>query len=127
MYDIEVAAAKEKGMLDNLAEVSCVEVTNGYKTVSLKNVKGGEWYAIGYDAKGKSAKMNIFFKDAKKKYVQPSINLIYPDDGRGVVRVPDGGVRGTLVFSAKNRPGEKTLFENIRIYRIATEEKEVSK
>ena len=127
MYDSEVAAAKEKGTLDNLAEVSCVEVTNGYKTVSLKNVKGGEWYAIGYDVKGKSAKMNIFFKDAKKKYVQPSINLIYPDDGRGVVRVPDGGARGTLVFSAKNRPGEKTLFENIRIYRIATEEKEICK
>ena len=71
--------------------------------------------------------MNIFFKDAKGKYVQPSINLIYPDDGRGVVRVPDGGARGTLVFSAKNRPGERTFFENIRIYRIATEEKEISK
>ena len=121
MYDSEVAAAKEKGTLDNLVEVSCVEVTNGYKTVSLKNVKGGDWYAIGYDAKGKSAKMNVFFKDAKRKYVQPSINLIYPDDGRGVVRVPDGGARGTLVFSAKNAPGERTVFDNIHVYRIASE------
>ena len=121
MYDSEVAAAKEKGTLDNLVEVSCVEVTNGYKTVSLKNVKGGDWYAIGYDAKGKSAKMNVFFKDAKRKYVQPSINLIYPDDGRGVVRVPDGGARGTLVFSARNAPGERTVFDNIHVYRIASE------
>ena len=121
MYDSEVAAAKEKGTLDNLVEVSCVEVTNGYKTVSLKNVKGGDWYAIGYDAKGKSAKMNVFFKDAERKYVQPSINLIYPDDGRGVVRVPDGGARGTLVFSAKNAPGERTVFDNIHVYRIASE------
>jgi hypothetical protein len=124
LYDSEVAALKQKGEPKNCVETTSVTVTNGYKTVSLKNVKGGEWYAIGYDAKGASAKMNIFFKDAKRKYVQPSINLIYPDDGRGVVRVPDGGANGTLVFSAKNRPGEKTVFDSIHAYRIASEETE---
>ena len=123
MYDREVAALKQHGELVNLAESGSVTVTNGYKTLAIKDVKGGDWYAIGYDAKGPSAKMNVFFKDAKWKYVQPSINLIYPDDGRGVVRVPNGGARGTLVFSAKNRPGEKTVFDNIRVYRIASEPK----
>ena len=122
MYDREVAALSKEGKLVNLAEKSSVSVTNGYETISLKNVKGGEWYAIAYDAKGASAKMNIFFRDAKWKYVNPKINLVYPDDGRGVVRVPDGGARGTLVFMARNRPGETTVFDNIRVYRIATEE-----
>ena len=108
----------------NLAEKTSVEVTNGYKTVGIQNIKGGDWLAIGFDVKGKSAKINTFYKDDKWKYVQPSINLIYPDDGRGVVRVPDGGARGTLVFSAKNRPGEKTVFDNIHVYRFASEANE---
>ena len=65
--------------------------------------------------------MNVFFRDANHKYVNPKINLIYPDDGRGVVRVPEGGSRGTLVFSARNRPGEKTVFKDIRVYRLFRE------
>ena len=123
MYDREVAALSKEGKLVNLAEKSSVSVTNGYETISLKNVKGGEWYAIAYDAKGASAKMNIFFRDAKWKYVNPKINLVYPDDGRGVVRVPEGGARGTLVFMARNRPGETTVFDNIRVYRLFSDAK----
>ena len=126
LYDREVAAMSKAGALVNLAEKTSLSVESGYETIALANVKGGEWYAIAYDAKGASAKMNIFFRDAKHKYVQPKINLIYPDDGRGVVRVPEGGAKGTLVFSARNRPGEKTVFDNIRVYRMPTEE-EVSK
>ena len=112
--------------LPNGAYVFSVPQEDGDPVPYVANVKGGEWYAIAYDAKGASAKMNIFFRDAKHKYVQPKINLIYPDDGRGVVRVPEGGAKGTLVFSARNRPGETTVFDNIRVYRMPTEE-DVSK
>ena len=118
LYDREVAALSAKGELVNLAATSIVSVTNGYKTVALSGVKGGEYYGIAFAAKGESAKVNVFFKDAANKYVHPSINFVYPDDGRGVVRVPEGGVRGVIVFSAVNGPGEKTVFDDIRVYRL---------
>ena len=98
-----------------------VTVTNGYKTVALAGVKGGEYYGIAFAAKGASAKVNVFFKDANNKYVHPSLNLVYPDDGRGVVRVPEGGVRGVIVFEAINGPGGKTVFDDIRVYRLSGE------
>ena len=105
----------------NLAVTNSVTVTNGYKTVALAGVKGGEYYGIAFAAKGASAKVNVFFRDANNKYVHPSLNLVYPDDGRGVVRVPEGGVRGVIVFEAINGPGGKTVFDDIRVYRLSRE------
>ena len=118
LYDREVAALSARGELVNLAATNSVTVTNGYKTVALAGVKGGEYYGIAFAAKGASAKVNVFFKDANNKYVHPSLNLVYPDDGRGVVRVPEGGVRGVIVFEAINGPGGKTVFDDIRVYRL---------
>ena len=123
-YDRKVAELSAKGQLVNLAETDSVSVSNGYKTVSLKNVKGGEYYGIAFDvASDASARVNVFVRNAKGKYVQPSINMIYPRDGRGVVRIPEGGARGTIVFSARNPAGKKTVFENLRVYRLFREEK----
>ena len=123
-YDRKVAELSAKGQLVNLAETDSVSVSNGYKTVSLKNVKGGEYYGIAFDvASDASARVNVFVRNAKGKYVQPSINMIYPRDGRGVVRIPDGGARGTIVFSARNAGDGKTVFENLRVYRLFCEEK----
>ena len=118
LYDREVAAMSAAGLLENLAETTALSVTNGYKTIAIPGVKGGEYYGIAFDAKGASARVNAFFKDSANKYVKPSINMVYPSDGRGVVRVPEGGVRGVVVFSAKNGDGCETVFENIRVYRL---------
>ena len=107
LYDRETAALAADGALVNIAATNTVSVTNGYKIVALSGVKGGEYYGIAFNVKGESVKVNVFFKNAANKYVHPSLNLVYPDDGRGVVRVPEGGVRGVIVFSAVNGPEEK--------------------
>jgi len=117
LFDRTVADLAAKGNLVNLAAKDSVSVTNGYVTVGM-DVKGGEYYGVAFDVKGVSARVNVFFKDAKGKYVQPSINMIYPDDARGVVRVPEGGATGTIVFSAENKSGEKSVFSNLRVYRL---------
>ena len=120
-YDGKVAELGKKGLLVNLASTDTLSVTNGYATISIRPVQGGDYYGVAFDMKGQSGKVNVFFKDADNKYVQPSINHVYPEDARGVVRVPEGGVRAVAVFSAKNREGEKTVFENIRIYKLCSD------
>ena len=39
------------------------------------------------------------------------------------MRIPEGGARGTIVFSARNPAGKETVFENLRVYRLFREEK----
>jgi hypothetical protein len=41
------------------------------------------------------------------------------------VRIPEGGARGTIVFSARNAGDGKTVFGNLRVYRLFCEEKPV--
>lgn len=102
----------------NLAEKSRIVVTNGYVTMTIPNVKGGEYYGIAYKSTGTSQRVNVSFRDSKGKYVKPTHNRIYAQDGRGIVRVPEGGSKGVVVFSAKNRPGEQTVFDDIRVFRF---------
>lgn len=114
LYDRTVA----QNSYVNLAEKNRVIVTNGYVTMAIPNVRGGEYYGIAYSATGASQCVNVSFRDAKGKYVKPTHNRIYARDGRGVVRVPEGGARGIIVFEARNRPGEQTLFDDIRVFRF---------
>jgi len=118
LYDREVAALAKNGALVNLAKDASVTVTNGYKTVAFDGVKGGEYYGISYSVNGDSARVNVFFKDKDNNRVKPTCNMVYTDDGRGIVRVPEESVRGVVVFSARNGDDEKTVFDDIRIYKL---------
>ncbi len=125
LYDREIAALEKKGKLVNLSSTSSIAVTNGYKTVALNDVKGGEYYAISFSMKGDSARVNVFFKDKDDKKVPPPHNMIFPDEGRGIVRVPEGSVRGVVVFSARNGDGKTTVFNDICIYKLSETNKDL--
>ena len=81
------------------------------------------WYAVSFDVKGNSPRFNVFFSDGKGKDVPPTINFVYPDHGRGrgVVRAPEGSANATLVFGAKNVPGGKTVYSNVKFMEIEDE------
>ena len=143
LCDREFAALEKSGGAKNLAPseevVVCNEnvevaskpsrdwerlgIFNAFVTNSVVGVKGGAWYAVSFDVKGNSPRFNVFFSDGKGKDVPPTINFVYPDHGRGrgVVRAPEGSANATLVFGAKNVPGGKTVYSNVKFMEIEDE------
>ena len=102
-------------------------VTNGWEVAKVGNVRGGEWFAVSLEAEGTSASVNVSYRDAAGKYVKPSAYrfAMKPQAGdvsrrvgKGVFRTPQGTVSVSVVMCANNRPGEKTVFRNLKLYRI---------
>ena len=98
-------------------------IFNAFVTNSVAPVKGGSWYAVSFDVKGSSPRFNVFFSDGDGKDLAPTINFLYPENGsaRGVVRAPSGSASATLVFGAKNAPGGKTVYSNIKFTELKNE------
>ena len=93
-------------------------IFNAFVTNSVPTVKGGAWYAVSFDVKGNSPRFNVFFSDDKGKELVPTANFVYADKKRGIVRVPEGSASATLVFGAKNAPGDKTVYSNVKFIEI---------
>ena len=68
--------------------------------------------------KGTGPRLNVFFQDAGGTNLAPTINFVYPDLRRGVVRAPSGSARATFVFGAKNPPGGETVYSNVKFFRL---------
>ena len=113
----ENIAATEKPFRDYESLGICA----AFVTNAVEGVTGGGWYAVSYEVEGSSPRVNVFFEDADGKHLPPTINFIYPDYGRGVVRAPAGSVRATLVFGAKNAAGRKTVYSNVSFRRMEDE------
>lgn len=138
LYDREAAALEAKGALENAYTLGDVVVRNDnegvttkpfrdyerygvgnyFVTNSVQGVVGGSYYGVSYSVKGTGPRLNVFFQDAGGTNLAPTINFVYPDLGRGVVRAPEGSVQATFVFGAKNPPGEETVYSNIRFFKL---------
>ena len=93
-------------------------IFNAFVTNSVSAVKGGAWYAVSFDVKGCPPRFNVFFSDDKGKELAPTANFVYADKKRGIVRAPEGSASATLVFGAKNAPGGKTVYSNVKFVEI---------
>ena len=141
LYGREVAALEAKGALTNLYPAGNVVVRNDNEGVTTKPFRdyerygvgnvfvtnsvpatGGAYYAISYDVKGIGPRLNVFFQDANGTNLAPTINFIYPDLRRGIIRAPSGSASATFVFGAKNAPGEETVYSNIKFCKLEDEE-----
>jgi len=137
LYDREIAVLESKGALTNCYTLGDVVVRKDNAGVTAKPFRdyerygiwnyfvtnsvpavGGAYYGVAYDVKGTGARFNVFFQDAGGTNLAPTINFVYPDIRRGVVRAPNGSVRATFVFGAKNRPDEETIYSNIKFYKL---------
>ena len=114
----------------NLVAGESWTVTNGWEIAKVDNVRGGEWFGVSLEAEGTSASVNVSYRDAAGKYVKPNAYRfpLKPQAGdmskragKGVFRAPKGTVSLSVVMSANNRPGEKTVFRNLRLYRVFRE------
>ncbi len=115
----------------NLVAGESWTVTNGWEIAKVGDVRGGEWFAVSLEAEGASASVNVSYKDAAGKYVKPSAYRfplkpqagdVSKRAGKGVFRAPNGTVSLSVVMSANNRLGEKTVFRNLRLYRVFSED-----
>ena len=118
------------GAVSNLVAEGVYEVTNGWKIARAEGVTGGEWFAVSLEAEGTSASVNVSYRDSAGKYVKPNAYrfALNPQEesvtrrmGKGVFRAPVGTVSLSVVMCANNRPGEKTVFRNLQLYRIPHE------
>ena len=96
-------------------------ICGAFVTNVVEGVTGGGWYAVSYEVDGSSPRVNVFFEDEAGKHLPPTVNFIYPDRRRGVVRAPAGSVRATLVFGAKNAAGKKTTYSAISFRKMEDE------
>ena len=125
---VNLAPAEKVVVRDENAEVARkpsrdwerLGIFNAFVTNSVVGVKGGSWYGISFDVKGMSPRFNVFFSDEKGKDLAPTINFLYPENGRarGVVRAPVGSASATLVFGAKNAPGSETVYSDIKFIEL---------
>lgn len=115
------------GVTNLVPEGAMYEVTNGWKIARVEGVSGGEWFGVSLEAEGASASVNVSYRDAAGKYVKPNAYRFALDQtgsdpakraGTGVFRAPTGTASLSVVLCANNRPGKKTVFRNLRLFRI---------
>ncbi len=129
-FDHFKEALARDGAAVNLVAGGEWTVTNGWEVAKVGGVSGGEWFGVSLEAEGTSASVNVSYRDAAGKYVKPSAYrfALKPADGdptrraaKGVFRAPQGTVSLSVVMCANNRPGERTVFRNLQLYRIYRE------
>ena len=107
------------------SSLCAIGVPYGSFVFPVRGLKTGEWLAVELSAKGDIVTANVGWQ-MKGKWCKGPPGTPIPLDGdfngwkhgRAFVRVPDGADGFGMTMGVRQKEGEKSWFDNIRVYKI---------